>query len=59
MTREKTQLVCYGIASALQVRGVGMGCEAPYLRSILRILRMDLAPRDLSMNLHMRPFRVG
>ena len=29
-----------------------MGCEAPHLRSVLRILRIDLVPPDISMNLH-------
>ena len=47
------------LASALQVRGVGVGCQAPYLRSVLRILQRDLVPPDDSMNLHTRPFRVG
>ena len=43
----------------LQVRGVGVGCEAPHFQSILRILRVVLIPPDISMNLHIRPFRVG
>ena len=31
-------------ADALQVRGVGVGCESPHLGSILRVLRMGLVP---------------
>lgn len=47
------------LASAWQVRGVGVGCEALQRRSILQILRMDLAPLGLSINLHILAFRVG
>ena len=56
-------LLCFApvlLASALQTRGVvGVGCEAPHLRCILRIIRMDLVPPDLSLNLFIRSFGVG
>ena len=40
-------LFCFALTHlvfALQVRGVGVGCEAPHLRCILRLRRMDLFP---------------
>lgn len=40
-------------------RGMEVGCEAPHLQSILRILRMGVVPSWLSMHLHIQPFRVG
>ena len=41
-----------GFCRAGSYRGAGVGCEAPHLRFILRILRMDSIPSCLSTNLH-------
>ena len=40
------------MASALQVRGMEVGCEVPHIPSILRMLRMGSVPLDLYINLH-------
>ena len=48
------RLLCFAstlLESVLQVGGVVVGCEAPHLRSILRMSLVDLVPRDHSMNL--------
>ena len=48
-------LLCFApvqIASALQVRGLGVGCEALHLRSIPPNSQDGLGPPDISMNLH-------
>ena len=40
-------------------RGVGVGCEAPHLRSISPKFWMDFVPSRFSMHLHLLSFRVG
>ena len=49
------------LPSSLQLEvSVGLGCEARHLRFILRIiLRVNIVPPDLSINLRIHPFRVG
>lgn len=43
---------------SVSVKSVGVGCEPPHLRSIFRILRIDLVPVLFIMCLAVRSFRV-